>query len=142
MSEVTPTELVEEITLEMDDASVVAVPVDPTLTISGEAADAYATGQAIEAVFGGAKVNDKSFTNKAVTLYASDIAMSDEAGAQTIAAAIEGIGDKDASQIMFDSENLVTVKGAIDTINTALDTELTEEEIDALFEEVFGEDEE
>ena len=142
MSEVTPTpeELVEEITLSVDDASVIPVPIDPTLSNQGEAADAYATGQAIAGVIGNLRVNTKAPTDNAITLYATDIAMSNEEGAQTISEAIEGIGDKDASEIMYDSENLVTVKDAIDGIMEDLDTELSEEEIDDIFEEVFGGD--
>ena len=137
MSEVTPSELVEEITLSVDDATVIPMPIDPTLSIEGEAADAKATGDAITAVFSGAKVNSKAFVSKEVTLYATDIAMSDAEGAQTISAAIEGISDKDASEIMYDSGNLVSVKDAIDGIKEDLDTELTTEEIDDLFDEVF-----
>lgn len=139
MSEVTPTpeELVEDISLTVDDASVIPVPIDPTLSHEGEAADAKATGDAIDAVFSGAQVNGKTYTDKAVTLYATDIAMSSEEGAQTIAETVEGISDKDASEIMYDTDNLVTIKDAIDGIKTEIDTELTTEEIDDLFDEVF-----
>lgn len=143
MSEVTPTpeELVEEISLSVDDASVIPVPIDPTLSNEGEAADAKATGDAIDAVFSGAKVNGKSFTDKTVTIYAGDIKMSSSAGASTIAETIENISDKDASEIMYDSTNLVTIKAAIDGIKDEIDSELTTAEIDAIFDEVFGGDE-
>lgn len=143
MSELNPTpeELVEEISFTVDNASVIPMPIDPTLSHEGEAADAKATGDAIAAVFGGATVNGKSFVDKAVTVYGSDIYVSDDEGAQTVVEAIESIGDKDASEIMYDPENLVSVKDAIDDINDALDTELTEEEIDAICDEVFGGDE-
>ena len=139
MSEITPTpeELVEEISLEVEDASVIPVPIDPTLSIQGEAADAKATGDAIDAVFSGAKVNDKSFSNKAVTIYAGDIKMSSEEGASTILEAVEGASGRDASEIMYDSDQLITVKGALDDIYTVLDSELSEDEIDEIFEEVF-----
>ena len=143
MSEVTPTpeELVEEISLTVDDASVIPMPIDPTLSHEGESADAKATGDAIDAVFSGAKVNDKAFVSKAVTLYATDVLMSDAEGAQTIAATVEGISDKDASEILYDTTNLVTIKDAIDGIKTEIDTELTTEEIDDILDEVFGGDE-
>ena len=143
MSENTPTpeELVEEIDMTVDDATVIPVPVDPTLSNEGEAADAKATGDAITAVFTGAKVNNKAFVSKEVTLYATDIAMSNAAGAQTIAEALGSIGDKDASDIMYDSDNLVTVADALDEINTELETGLTDEEIDDIFDEVFEEEE-
>ena len=142
MSELTPTpeELVEEITLSVDDATVIPVPIDPTLSHQGEAADAYATGQAVAGVIGNLRVNTKAPVSNAITLYGSDIALTSDEGAQTISQAIEGISDKDASEIMYDAENLVTVKDAIDGIITDLDTELSEAEIDGIFDEVFGGD--
>lgn len=140
MSEInqTPEELTEEISYEVEDANVIPTPIDPTLTHQGESADAYATGQAIANVFNGATVNNKQAVNKAFTIYADDILVSDEQGAQTIAQALENVSDKDASQIMYDSTELVSVKDALDGIYTDLDSELTEEEIDDIFEEVFG----
>lgn len=144
MSENTPTadELVEEINLTVSDATIVPMPIDPTLSNEGEAADAKATGDAIDAVFSGAKVNNKAFTDKAVTIYAGDIAMSDAEGAQTVSEAITSAASSTANDIMYDSDNLVSVKDAIDGIKEEIDTELTEDEIDAIFDEVFGEDDE
>ena len=141
MSEITPNDLVENITLTVDDAEVIPVPVDPTLSVQGEAADAKATGDAIAAVFTGATVNGKSFVSKAVTVYAGDILMSNETGAQTVKATIETITDKDASQIMYDTVNLVSVKSAIDGIKTEIDTELSTDAIDEIFAEVFSDEE-
>lgn len=142
MSEVnqTPEELVEEIELTVDDATVIPVPIDPTLSIEGEAADAKATGDAIAGVFSGATVNSKAFTNKAVTLYATDILMSNATGAQTVSEAFSAVGDKDASEIIYDSDNLISVKSAIDTIKSDMETELSEAEIDEIFDEVFAEE--
>ena len=139
MSETTPTpeELVEEIDMTVDDATVIPIPIDPTLSHEGEAADAKATGDAIAGVFGGATVNGKAFVNKEVSINATDIKISGEQGAQTVAQVIENIGDKDASDIMYDAENLVTVADALDGINTELETGLTDEEIDEIFDEVF-----
>ena len=142
MSENTPTpeELVEEISYEVEDASVIPTPIDTTLSIAGEAADAKATGDAIAAVFSGAKVNNKSFASKSVTLYGSDINLTNETGAQTLAEAINAIGQKTADGINYDTENLVTVKDALDDIYEQMDTDLTTAEIDALFAEVFAEE--
>ena len=139
MSEVTPTpeELIEDIEYEVEDAEVVESPIDPTLSIPGASADAKATGDAIAAVFTGAKINNKSFTNKSVTLYGSDIALTNVEGAQTLTEAINAIGQKTADGITYDAENLITVKGALDDIYDQLDTDLTTDEIDALFTEVF-----
>ena len=133
-------ELVENVEIEVDDAPVVAMPIDPTLTISGEAADAKATGDAISGVIAKLKVNEKSPVQNEITLYASDILMSSATGAQTIAQTISGIGDKDASEIMYDADNLVSIADALDDVYEKLDTELTEEEIDEIFDGVFGGD--
>lgn len=139
MSEVTPQELVEEIEYEVEDATVIPQPIDPTLSIAGEAADAKATGDAIADVFNGANVNGKSFVNKAVTLYGSDIKMSSAEGAQTIAEAISSVTDKDASEIIYDTAELISVKDAIDGIKETIDGEISTAEIDAIFDEVFAE---
>ena len=138
MSEVTPQELVEDIEYEVEDANLVQTPIDPTLSIQGEAADAKATGDAVAGVIGNLRVNTKAPTDNAITLYATDIAMSSSAGASTIAEAVTAANSKDANDIMYDSTNLVTVKAAIDGIKTTIDTELTSAQIDAIFEEVFG----
>lgn len=143
MSELNPTaeELIRNVTFTLQRANVIPTPIDPTLSNEGEAADAKATGDAIAGVIGNLLVNAKSPVNNAVTLYAGDILMSDAEGAQTIAAAVESAGDKGAEDIMYDAENLVSVKDALDAINTTLDSELTTEEIDAIFDDVFGGDE-
>ena len=138
MSEVTPQELVEDIEYEVEDANLVQTPIDPTLSIQGEAADAKATGDAVAGVIGNLRVNTKAPTDNAITLYATDIAMSSSAGASTIAEAVTAANSKEANDIMYDSTNLVTVKAAIDGIKTTIDTELTSAQIDEIFEEVFG----
>lgn len=136
MSEVnnTPEELVEDITVEAEEAQEIPSPIDPTLTHAGEAADAFATGQAIAAVLTRLILNGKTAVANAITLYAADILMSADPGAQTLAQAIEAAGDKDAVDIMYDADNLVTVKDALDQ----LDADMTNEEIDEIFENVFG----
>ena len=139
-NDVSPETLVEEVTYTVDDASVIPTPIDPTLTIEGEAADAKATGDAIANVFGGATVNGKSAVNKAFTVYAGDILLTNETGAQTVLQAIEGVVDKDASEIIYDEDDLTTVKDAIDGIKLELDTELTTAQIDDIIDDVFGGD--
>lgn len=140
MSELNPSELVEEVDFTISDAEVIPTPIDPTLSHEGEAADAKATGDAIAGVIGNLRVNQKAPANNEITVYASDIKMSDEEGADTIAEAIENVGNRDASNVMYDSENLVSVKDALDNISETLDSELSEAEIDAIFDEVFGGD--
>ena len=127
-------------------ASVIPTPIDPTLTIQGEAADAKATGDAIAGVTDSLRVNNKAPVAdgglKKITVYADEIDMSSDEGAQNVAHAIESVADRTASDIMYDSENLVTIADAIDEIKDEIDSELTEEEIDGIFNEVFGEEEE
>lgn len=138
MSEITPTELIEEIEYEVEDANVIPTPIDPTLSIEGEAADAKATGDAIAGVIENLRVNGKAPSSNAITVYAGDIRMSSDESAQTIVEAIEAAGDKDAEDIMYDAVNLITIKQALDTINTTLDSELSTETIDTIWDQVFG----
>ena len=155
MSEVNNAEdLVEEVHLSFDDsptpsftlqtegATVIPVPIDPTLTIQGEAADAKATGDAIAAAAGAVKVNNKEQdSSHNITVYATDINMSNESGAQTVAQAVQTVADRTAANIIYDTENLISIKGALDDIYDQIDTELSNEEIDEIIEEVFGGDE-
>ena len=122
-------------------ATVIPVPIDPTLSIQGEAADAKATGDAIANVWDGATINGKAPVGKAFTVYASDTLMNSETGAQTIDQAIEAVAGRTANDIVYDAENLTTVKGAIDGIKEEIDSEISEAEIDEIFDEVFGGDE-
>ena len=141
MSELTPNDLVEEIELEFEDAGVVPSPIDPTLTVSGMAADAKATGDAVAAAVGKLRINGKAPSSNAVTLYGSDVPVSNAAGAPTVAAAIEAAAGRTANDIMYDAAEMITVRAAIDGIKTEIDTELTNDQIDAIFESVFGGDE-
>lgn len=141
MSEPTAESLVRRIRVGVRTSSVIPTPIDPTLSNQGEAADAYATGQAIAGVIGNLRVNGKGPTNNAITVLAGDIPMSSEAGAASIADAIEDLQNKNAANIMYDTEENVTIKAALDGIYETLDSEMTEPEIDTIFEEVFGGDE-
>lgn len=141
MSEITPEDLIETIDYQVEDATVIPTPIDPTLTIPGEAADAKATGDAIAAVFTGATVNGKAPTNKAFVIYATDIKLSNEEGAQYVSEAIESALSQDASGVIYDTDNLITVKDALDDVYDTMDSELSEEAIDAILDDVFGGDE-
>ena len=83
------------------------------------------------------RVNEKAPVGNSITVYGTDMKLSDAEGAPTVAEAISGAEERDASSIMYDDENLITVGDALDDLYNQIDTELTEEEIDAILEEVF-----
>lgn len=143
MSEVNPTQLNKRVRFGVRGANVIPTPIDPTLTHQGEAADAYATGQAIGAVLGGLTINGKSHVTgqpKVFVIYAGDIAMSNTPGAQTMVEAIEAANGRVASDIVYkqgEEENLVTIGAALDDIYNTLDSELSDEQIEEILDTVF-----
>lgn len=139
--EVTPEELVTKIRYKVKTATVIPSAIDPTLTIPNEAADAYATGQAIAEVLNGLRINGKEIVEKILTLYGTDILMSSAEGAVSIPTAIQNVENRTASDIMYDTVNLISIADEIDGIKTNMNTELTDEEIDEIFDEVFSEEE-
>lgn len=141
-NEVTPQELVEEVYYGVQDAEVIPPSIDPTLTIPGASADAYATGQAILHAVDGVQINGKTITNKTVALYAGDIHMSNEQGANTIAQEIENLSDRTAEDIMYDGETMISTKEAIDGVKDIISEDFTQEEVDAILAEVFEEGDE
>ena len=138
MSEPTADSLVRRVRVGVRVANVIPTPIDPTLSNQGEAADAYATGQAIAGVIGNLRVNGKGPTNNAITVLAGDVPMSAEAGATSVADAIDNLQNKNAANILYDTENNVSIKAALDNIYETLDSEMTESEIDDVFDDVFG----
>lgn len=142
----TPEELVKRVRFGVRAANVIPMPIDPTLSNEGEAADAKATGDAIAGILDNLRVNGKSATAsgllKLITIYAGDILMSSEQGAQTIAEAISAASSIDASNVMYNTQELISVKTALDDIYQQIDSELSEAAIDAIIDEVFGEEEE
>ena len=114
--------------------------IDASLTTSGNAADAKATGDAIEALAQATEqaigavapalvVNEKHFVEMEMTLYGSDIAVTNAEGAHTVSEAIAALQEKNASAIIY--EDNVTIK-------QAMDSEISTAEIDEIFENVFG----
>lgn len=136
-----PEELVKRVSFGVRRATVIPFPIDPTLSNEGEAADAKATGDAIAGVIGNLRVNTKAAVNNAITVYAGDILMSDAQGAQSVAEAITAATSTTAANVIYDTQNLTTVKDALDDIYLQIDSELTEEQIDEIFDSVFGGDE-
>ena len=88
-------DVVEEV---VSDAEVMTVNIDDTLTVSGEAADAKAVGDALalkadkSELQNQVKVNGQEPDNQGlIILLASHIPMSDATGAQTVAQAIAAV---------------------------------------------------
>ena len=134
MSEVNPTaeELVRNVRFTMQRAQVVTVPIDPTLTIESEAADAKAVGDRFDELNAAQKVNNQTpDANGNITLLATQIPMSSDENAQTVAEAITAAQGVTADSIRRTSENTQTVEQAL----VILETGCTDAEIDELFEE-------
>ena len=107
------------------DSEVITVPIDPSLSVSGEAADAKAVGDAL------AEKADKAELSTAVSvngqtadaqgmilLYADDIPMSDAEGAESVKDVLEGLQEQDAGDIYMDgsAQEKVTVKAAVEEL--------------------------
>ena len=138
MSEINPTpeELVENIDMEVEDNTVVPMPIDPTLSNEGEAADAKATGDAIAAIAAVKKVLGQSpDATGDVTINATQIPMSSETGAQTISEAVLGVQAQTADTIYYVAGETDTVKSVVDGIINACTDGCTEDEIDEIFED-------
>lgn len=116
----------EGVQVMVEDATVITVPIDDTLTKSGEAADAKAVGDALALKADASSVNAISVNGEtadnqgAILINATDIPMSDALGAQTVAEAIAGLGGETAESIPMSSEDSTTVAAKI----AAMDTEI------------------
>ena len=111
----TPEELVENIDMEIEDSTVVPMPIDPTLSIEGEAADAKATGDAIAAIAAVKKVlNQSPDSSGNVAINATQIPMSGDDGAQTISEAILSAQEQTAETILYETGGSATTKETVD----------------------------
>lgn len=117
-------ELNENVNVVVDDATVITVPIDTTLTVSGEAADAKAVGDALadkadrSELSTAVNVNGQSADAQGtILLYGDDIPMSD-LDSTTLKAAVEAIQGWDGSDINVDdtAATPVTIKAAIEEL--------------------------
>ena len=123
MSEINNNEDLDEVfEEEMDDADVITVPIDATLSNSGEAADAKAVGDALAlkadaSAINTIKVNEQSADNQGqILLYGGDIPMSDTDDT-TLKAAIEAEQGKTAGDIpMTSAEDSDSIADAIEDL--------------------------
>ena len=119
MSEINPN---EEVTVVVEDAEVITTPIDATLTISGDAADAKAVGDALAlkadaSAINTIKVNEQSADNQGqILLTGEDVPMSDE-DETTLAEAIAAEQDKTAADIpMTSAEDSDSIADAIEDL--------------------------
>lgn len=121
----TPEELNDDIVEEIDDASVVTVPIDDTLSISGEAADAKAVGDALaekadrSELQTQVKVNyQEADAQGLILLRAEHIPMSNAQNAKNVKQAVEEAIGKTAEDIKMSSAlNAPTVAEKIQNID-------------------------
>ena len=118
----------EEVTMVVEDASVITTPIDDTLTVSGDAADAKAVGDALAlkadiSQVTGVTVNGQSADSQgAIIVDASEINMASD-DTTKVNAAIEAIGEKTGADIPIDGEESAT--SIADHVGT-LETSVTE----------------
>ena len=140
-------DLNEAVTMTVEDATVITVNIDDTLTVSGDVADAYAVGQAL------ALKADKSELQNAITVNGqgadaqgvilidgTDIPMS-STDSTTLKAAVEAVDGKTAEDIPMSDDDTTTIAEAISgsVLRTAdqiamssADSTTVKEKIDAL----------
>ena len=111
-------EVIEEV---IDDASVITVPIDDTLSNSGEAADAKAVGDALALKADKSEIQTSITVNGqsadaqgSIIVTAADTQISDT-DQTTVKAAIEAVDGKTAEDIPVSSSSSQTIKQALDT---------------------------
>ena len=121
MSENNTNDLNDEVEVTVEDAEVITVPIDATLSNSGEAADAKAVGDALadkadrSEMQTQVKVNGQAADNQGlIILLASHIPVSDAQNAQTVAQVLTALGLRTGADIKIDSSaNAETIKEAL-----------------------------
>lgn len=126
MSEFNPQDLVEEIEYSMDEATVIPMPIDPTLSNPGEAADAKATGDAIRAVGGSLDINGVTAVNGSFKVYSANIPMNAAQGAQTLETVVNEISGRTGEDIQISEDSVdsiaQTIENAVDTLSEQIES--------------------
>ena len=121
MSENNTNDLNDEVEVTVEDAEVITVPIDATLSNSGEAADAAAVGAALAGKANRSelqtqvKVNGQTADNQGlIILLAGHIPVSDAQNAQTVAQVLTALGMRTGADIKIDGgANAETIKEAL-----------------------------
>ena len=123
------------------DTDVITVPIDTTLTHSGEAAEAKAVGDAL------ALKADKSELQAAITVdgqsadaqgviivLAEHIPMDNGLDADSVKDAIDAINGWDSEDIPYETGGSKSIKDKIDDLAEGIEAGVTDAEIDAIFD--------
>lgn len=146
MSEVNLNDVVEEV---VHDSEVITVPIDDTLSVSGEAADAKAVGDALDLkadkseLSTAVNVNGQSADAQGnILVYGNHIPMSNAQGAQSVKAAVEAIQAWDADDIPVDSsaQTPVSVQEMLEDLDerSGADIDLSEDPDDGTIGEAIA----
>lgn len=131
----TAEQLVRNVRFTIQRSNVIPMPIDPTLSNEGEAAEAKAVGEAIAAIQTVKKVNNQTpDAAGAVTILATQIPMTGDEGAQTISEAILSAQEQTAETILYQTGETATVKSTVDEIITACTDGVSNDDIDAIFD--------
>ena len=118
----------EEVTMVVEDANVITTPIDDTLTVSGDAADAKAVGDALALKADLSQITDVTVNGQspddqgAILIDGGDIPVSSD-DSTTIDAALAALDEKTGADIAIDGETgSDTIANVVSGIQDVLDT--------------------
>jgi len=118
----TDNDLNEEVEVVVDDADVITVPIDDTLSNSGEAADAKAVGDALalkadRSEVTGIDVNGEEADNQGHIILSSEhIPVTEDPGSPTVAEVLEGLTAPTAETIPMSDDDSTTIAEKIENM--------------------------
>lgn len=142
-------DLNDEVEVTVEDAELITVPIDTTLSNSGEAADAKAVGDALDLkadkseLSAAVTVNGQSADQQGVILvFAEHIPMGDGSGAESVKDAVETLQAMDAGDLPLDggAQGGPSVQEAIEDLQdrSGADIDLTEDPADGTIGEAMA----